>query len=112
MTWDPIAFSLADFYLPDGDDPLVPPADYTAWRQATAWASVLYEPVLAGPSTPVTLLRSGTETQRVINLTAYGYLGIVRHPSVIAAAKAALDECADRHAGRALAASLDRPARG
>ena len=92
MTWDPIAFSLADFYLPDGDDPLVPPADYTAWRQATAWASVLYEPVLAGPSTPVTLLRSGTETQRVINLTAYGYLGIVRHPSVIAAAKAALDE--------------------
>jgi 7-keto-8-aminopelargonate synthetase-like enzyme len=92
MTWDPTAFSLADFYQPDGDDPLVPPADFTLWRQATTWASVLYEPVLAGPSTPVTLLRTGSTTHRVINLTAYGYLGIVRHPAVIAAAKAALDE--------------------
>jgi hypothetical protein len=30
MTWDASAYSLADFYLPDGDDPLVPPADFTA----------------------------------------------------------------------------------
>ena len=30
--------------------------------------------------------------QRVINMTSYGYLGLVRHPAVIAAAKQALDD--------------------
>ena len=33
-----------------------------------------------------------TGEQRVINMTSYGYLGLVRHPKVIAAAKQALDD--------------------
>lgn len=92
MSWTASQFSLADFYFSDGDNPLVPPADYLAWRRDTAWATSLYEPVLCDPAGPVNHLKTATGTRRVINMTSYGYLGLVRHPVVVAAAKAALDE--------------------
>ncbi|MEZ5293543.1 MAG: pyridoxal phosphate-dependent aminotransferase family protein [Vicinamibacterales bacterium] len=92
MPWTATDFSLADFYVSDTDDPLVPPADYLAWRRDTAWATSLYEPVLCDPAAPVNHLRRGDGRHRVINMTSYGYLGLVRHPAVVAAAKQALDE--------------------
>ena len=92
MAWDATQFSLADFYYSDSDNPLTPPADYLAWRRDTAWATSLYEPVLCDPAGPINRLRTATGEQRVINMTSYGYLGVVRHPQVIAAAKQALDD--------------------
>ncbi len=91
MDWHANQFSLADFYFSDSDDPLVPPEDYLRWRRETAWATSLYEPVLCDPAGPVNHLQTPDGPRRVINMTSYGYLGLVRHPEVIAAAKDALD---------------------
>lgn len=92
MAWDPNSFSLADFYFSDSDNPLTPPADYAAWRRDTAWATALYEPVLCDPAGPINRMQTASGPHRVINMTSYGYLGLVRHPVVVAAAKQALDE--------------------
>lgn len=92
MAWDASQFSLADFYYSDSDSPLTPPADYLAWRRDTAWATSLYEPVICESAGPINQLQTATGKHRVINMTSYGYLGLVRHPAVIAAAKQALDD--------------------
>jgi glycine C-acetyltransferase len=92
MAWDSSQFSLADFYFSDTDSPLVPPPEYVAWRRDTAWATALYEPVLCDPAGPVNHLQQADGPHRVINMTSYGYLGLVRHQAIIAAAKQALDE--------------------
>ena len=92
MPWTASDFSLADFYFSDTDSPLVPPPEYLQWRRETAWATALYEPVLCDPAAPVNHLKRGDTRQRVINMTSYGYLGLVRHPTVVAAAKQALDD--------------------
>lgn len=92
MEWNANQFSLADFYYSDSDNPLMPPADYVAWRRDTSWATSLYEPVMCDGAGPVNQLQTATGTQRVINMTSYGYLGMVKHPAVIAAAKQALDD--------------------
>jgi 7-keto-8-aminopelargonate synthetase-like enzyme len=92
MDWNASQFSLADFYYSDSDSPLTPPADYLAWRRDTAWATALYEPVLCDPAGPINRLQTATGPRRIINMTSYGYLGLVRHPAVIAAAKQALDD--------------------
>ena len=92
MEWDASQFSLADFYYSDSDDPLTPPADYLAWRRATSWATALYEPVLCEAAGPINRLQTADGVQRVINMTSYGYLGLVQHPAVVAAAKQALDD--------------------
>jgi len=92
MPWDANQFSLADFYFSDSDNPLKPPADYLAWRRDTAWATSLYEPVLCDPAGPTNRLQTTSSPLSVINMTSYGYLGLVRHPVVVAAAKQALDE--------------------
>src|SRR5690242_5333271 len=84
-------YSLADFYFSDTDSPLTPPADYIAWRKDTAWATSLYEPILGGAAEPVCMLEMEDGPHRVINMTSYGYLGLVKHPRVVAAAKEALD---------------------
>jgi 7-keto-8-aminopelargonate synthetase-like enzyme len=91
MPWTASQFSLADFYFSDTDSPLVPPPEYLEWRRETAWATSLYEPVLCDPAAPTNHLQTATGTQRVINMTSYGYLGLVRHPDVIAAARDALE---------------------
>jgi glycine C-acetyltransferase len=41
---------------------------------------------------PINHLQTADGPQRVINMTSYGYLGLVRHPDVIAAAKQAIDD--------------------
>ena len=92
MAWDASQYSLADFYFSDSDDPLIPPADYLAWRRDTAWATSLYEPVMGDAAGAVNQIHTASGTQRVINMTSYGYLGMVKHPEVIAAAKQALDD--------------------
>jgi 7-keto-8-aminopelargonate synthetase-like enzyme len=92
MEWNANQFSLADFYFSDSDDPLTPPADYLAWRRDTAWATSLYEPVMRDAAGPINYLQTPAGPQRVINMTSYGYLGLVKHPAVIAAAKQALDD--------------------
>ena len=92
MSWDANQFSLADFYFSDTEGPLIPPADYLAWRRDTAWATSLYEPVLCDPAAPVNHLQTDAGPHRVVNMTSYGYLGLVRHPTVVAAATQALEE--------------------
>lgn len=92
MRWDSSQFSLADFYFSDTDSPLTPPQAYLEWRRDTAWATSLYEPVLCDPAGPINHLQTPDGPRRVVNMTSYGYLGLVRHPRVVAAAKQALDE--------------------
>jgi 7-keto-8-aminopelargonate synthetase-like enzyme len=92
MEWNATQYSLADFYFSDSDDPLTPPADYLAWRRETAWATALYEPVMRDAAGPLNQLQTSGGTRQIINMTSYGYLGLVKHPAVIAAAKQALDD--------------------
>jgi 7-keto-8-aminopelargonate synthetase-like enzyme len=92
VEWSANQFSLADFYYSDSDDPLTPPEDYLAWRRDTAWATSLYEPVMCEGAGPINSLQTADGPQRVINMTSYGYLGLVRHPAVVAAAKQAIDD--------------------
>jgi glycine C-acetyltransferase len=92
MTYAAAQFSLADFFYSDTDSPLEPPPDYLAWRRDTAWATALYEPVLCDGVGPVNHLKIGAIPRRVINMTSFGYLGLVRHPAIVEAAKQALDE--------------------
>lgn len=92
MEWNANQFSLADFYYSDSDNPLIPPDDYVAWRRDTSWATSLYEPVMCDGADAINHLQTESGTQRVINMTSYGYLGMVKHPAVVAAAKKALDD--------------------
>jgi glycine C-acetyltransferase len=84
-------YSLADFYFSDTDNPLVPPPDYLSWRKDTAWATALYEPIMSGAADPVCTLELEDGPKEVINMTSYGYLGLVKHPKVVEAAKRALE---------------------
>jgi 7-keto-8-aminopelargonate synthetase-like enzyme len=87
---DEAEHSLADFYFPDGDDPLVPPSDFSAWRAGGAWAFSVYEPKMLGAVGPqMRIDRAGMQNE-VINLTSYNYLGLATHPEVLEAAGAAL----------------------
>ncbi|MFO0555819.1 MAG: aminotransferase class I/II-fold pyridoxal phosphate-dependent enzyme [Polyangiaceae bacterium] len=84
--------SLADFHAPETDDPLEPPPDYVAWRNATTWATGFYEKSLLGPPTPRTELDVGGAPRKILNFASYNYLGLAKHPDTIAAAKRALDD--------------------
>src|SRR6478672_664012 len=88
----PFAYSLADFYLGDSDNPLIPPEDFTAWRKASSPEMSLYEPKLRGAAMPRVQIESGGALRTVINLASYNYLGLNKHPEMIAAAQAALLE--------------------
>jgi glycine C-acetyltransferase len=90
MMKDPADYSLGDFYVGESASPLIPPEDFGKWREATTWATSLYEPLLHGPALPRTLLESAGETRTVINFASYSYLGLSRHPETVAAAQAAL----------------------
>jgi glycine C-acetyltransferase len=83
-------YSLADFFFSDTSDPLVPPADYVTWRQATSWATSLYEPHLLGPAGPRVRIDRGGAVRSVINLSSYNYMGFAEDPDVIRAAQEAL----------------------
>ena len=85
-------FCLADFFLSDSEDPLVPPSDFAAWLEAGQRVLALYEPTLLEGPDPRTMLDGAGGPQPVINLASYNYLGLSRRPEVIAAACAALHE--------------------
>ncbi len=89
-TFDASQLSLADFYLSDSEDPLVPPDDFSRWRRETRWASSLYERSLLGGPVPRTEVEVDGARRAVINLSSYNYLGLARHPETIAAAQQAL----------------------
>jgi glycine C-acetyltransferase len=82
--------SLADFLFSESADPSTPPAEFTQWRRATAWATSLYEPSLLGPAVPRTRLEVAGTPRSIINLGSYNYLGLAMHPETIAAAQEAL----------------------
>ncbi|MEE9382334.1 MAG: aminotransferase class I/II-fold pyridoxal phosphate-dependent enzyme [Nannocystaceae bacterium] len=82
--------SLADFYFPDGTDPLEPPADFSEWMERGAWAASLYEPRLLSPVGPEGVVRRGCAETEVVNLSSYNYLGLATHPEVVEASTRAL----------------------
>lgn len=89
---DPLRYSLADFYLPEGDDPdlLTPPEDFTRWRREASWAAALFERSLLGAPVPRTEVETDRGRRRVINLASYNYLGLARDPETVRAAQDAL----------------------
>ena len=84
--------SLADFVVGDSDDPLVPPAAFTEWRQAGAWEAMLYEPEMLGSAAPRSTINYEGKPRSVINLCSYNYLGMANRAEVIAAAHDALSK--------------------
>lgn len=84
--------SLADFYFPDGTDPLEPPPDFGEWMRNGAWAASLYEPKMMTAVGPTGRIHRGGEVHDVVNLSSYNYLGLATHPEVMAAAAEALAE--------------------
>lgn len=90
-TGDFQTYSLADFFVPDTDDPIRPSPEFMAWRKQTAWATSLYEQSLLEGPVPRTALLVDGKRLPVINMASYNYLGLARHPETVAAAKAALD---------------------
>jgi glycine C-acetyltransferase len=99
-------FSLADFFLPDGADPFVPPGGFSAWLEAAHRAVALYEPTLLEGPGPRTTLAAGGGRQRVINLASYNYLGLSRRPEVVGAACAALNDYGTGACGSPLLSGL------
>lgn len=89
---DASQLSLADFYMSETDDPLVPPDAFAQWRRETRWATSLYEQrLLAGP-TPRTMLQTQDGPRPILNFSSYNYLGLATHPETVAAAQRALME--------------------
>ena len=98
--------SLADFFLPDGRDPLVPPDGFTAWLEAGRRAVSLYEPTLLQGPVPRTTLAAPDGPQRVINMASYNYLGLSHRSEVVAASCAALREYGTGACGSPLLSGL------
>jgi len=90
MPWEATDFSLADFAVSDADRILDPPSDFMGWQEQGAWARQLYEPHFTGPATPRTALLEAGRAKPILNFASYNYLGLTRHPAVIAAARDAL----------------------
>jgi 8-amino-7-oxononanoate synthase len=84
------SLSLGDFVVGESDDPLTPPAGFGEWRAAGAWEAQLYEPELLASADARTTINYDGRPQSVINLCSYNYLGLAKHPAVLAAAREAL----------------------
>jgi glycine C-acetyltransferase len=84
--------SLADFYLSDSADPLLPSPDFTEWRKEVAWASSLYEQSMVGGPMPRTSLVIDGVARPILNFASYNYLGLSKHPETVAAATSALSQ--------------------
>lgn len=82
--------SLADFHVPDGPNPLVPPADFTDWRSQISWATTLYEQAMVGGPVPRTSLVVDGAARPILNFASYNYLGLSTHPAAVDAAIDAL----------------------
>src|SRR4051794_707277 len=81
---------LGDFVVGESSDPLTPPAGFTEWLHGAASAAQLYEPNMLGSADVRTTIEYAGESQPVINLASYNYLGLANHPEVVAAAAGAL----------------------
>src|SRR5215831_6565552 len=92
MLSKPSQYSLADFFAGDSQNPLIPPEDFTAWRQAADPAFSIYEPKVHGAALPRVQLDIDGKLRSVINFSSYNYLGLSTHPAMIAAAQNALLE--------------------
>src|SRR3954452_1744499 len=90
MNVDPAKLSLSNFLAGESDDPLQPPSSFTNWMQLGAWAVELYEPELLSTADARTTINYGGKPRQVINLCSYNYLGLAKHPDVLAAAHEAL----------------------
>lgn len=84
-------YSLADFATSFTDDPLEIDPEFTRWRALTAGAAGHYQQAMDGPPEPRGRLIDGAGRRPVINLSAYNYLGLARHPAVVEAAARALE---------------------
>lgn len=84
------SLSLADFIVGDSTDAMKPPAGFTEWRKAGAWEATLYEPELLNSADARTSITYDGKPRSVVNLCSYNYLGLAKHPEVLAAASAAL----------------------
>ena len=87
--FDP-SLSLGDFVVGESKDPLTPPAGWAEWRAGAAWEAQLYEPELLASADARTTISYDGRPQSVINLCSYNYLGLAKHPGVLAAAREAL----------------------
>lgn len=90
QTTDDSSLSLADFFIGESSDPLSPPEGFSQWRRETAWAASLYEPELLGAPEPRCRVSVAGREHSVINLASYNYLGLARHPEVVAAVQEAV----------------------
>lgn len=82
---------LADFFAPESEDALEPPARFFKWMDLCRRGRAMYEPrLLEGPASRTTLCCEGSP-RKVINLASYNYLGLAGHPEVVDASRQALD---------------------
>ncbi len=92
---DILKFSLADFTYNDSDHVLDPPSDFETWADDPRidLAMRFFEQPLEDAPTPRTQLhhRISGQSEAMINLTSYNYLGLSTHPEVLEAAKEALE---------------------
>lgn len=86
------SLSLADFVVGDRANALTPPSGFTEWRHAGAWEATLFEPELLHSADARTSITYDGKPRSVVNLCSYNYLGLAKHPEVIAAATAALSK--------------------
>ena len=104
-------YSLADFYFSDTPSPLTPPADYLEWRRETEWATSLLETPIGGGAEPVCTLDQEDGPREVINMASNDYLGLVKHPRILAAVKEALEIYGTGSCGSPLLFGKTRPHR-
>src|SRR6478752_6190591 len=90
MNDNPADLSLSNFLAVESRDPLQAPPSFTRWMEAGAWAVKLYEPEMRAAAEAHTTITYNGKSHRVINLCSYNYLGLAKHPAVIAAAHEAL----------------------
>jgi 7-keto-8-aminopelargonate synthetase-like enzyme len=83
---------LADFFITSSNDMLVPAPEFLSWQREGSWVFDLYEPVYGGAPAPQTSIVHDGVVQPVVNLSSYGYLGLSRHPHVLASARKAMEE--------------------
>lgn len=86
------SLSLADFVVGETSDLLVPPAGFSDWRAAGSWEAALYEPELLSSAEARTTITYEGKARPVVNLCSYNYLGLSKHPDVLAAAHDALSK--------------------
>ncbi len=87
----PFDYSLSDFFAGDFEDPLKAPPEFTKWRGEAREYHALFERTLATAADVRCSIALEGGRRDVINMASLDYLGICRHPEVVAAQQRALD---------------------